>query len=75
MEVYLGLISCEKGDHQMVLDLLRKKEELISRYGKPSRQGLTYYLMQCLNINSARDLKESGFEELLTRFDYYYDTG
>jgi len=76
LEVYLGLISCEKGDYQPVLDLLRKKEELISRYGNPRDKGLIYYLMAVIKYQLlVGDLKESGFEELLTRdFDYYYDT-
>ena len=76
LEVYLGLISCEKGDYQPVLDLLRKKEELISRYGNPRDKGLIYYLMAVIKYQLlVGDLKESSFEELLTRdFDYYYDT-
>ena len=76
LEVYLGLISCEKGDYQPVLDLLRKKEELISRYGNPRDKGLIYYLMAVIKYQlQVGDLKESSFEELLTRdFDYYYDT-
>jgi len=76
LEVYLALIGCEKGDYQPVLDLLRKKDNLISRYGNPRDKGLIYYLMAVIKYRLLTgNLQEAGFEELLAQdFETYYDT-
>ena len=76
LEVYLALIGCEKGDYQPVLDLLRKKDSLISRYGNPRDKGLIYYLMAVIKYRQlAGSLQEAGFENLLAQdFETYYET-
>ena len=76
LEVYLALIGCEKGDFQPVLDLLRKKDSLISRYGNPRDKGLIYYLMAVIKYRLLTgSIEESAFEGLLAQdFDSYYET-
>ena len=75
LEVYLALISCERGDYQPVLALLRKKDDLIKRYGNPRDKGLIYYLIAVIKHRLLTDrLKDPACAELLSQdFDSYYD--
>jgi len=76
LEVYLALIGCEKREYQPVLDLLRKKDSLISRYGNPRDKGLIYYLMAVIKYRLLTgSLQEADFEDLLDQdFETYYET-
>lgn len=76
LEVYLALIGCEKRDYQPMLDLLRKKDSLISRYGNPRDKGLIYYLMAVIKYRLLTgSLQEADFEDLLDQdFETYYET-
>ena len=76
LEVYLALIGCEKRDYLPVLDLLRKKDSLISRYGNPRDKGLIYYLMAVVKYRLLTgSLQEADFEDLLDQdFETYYET-
>lgn len=75
LEVYLALLACEKGQYQPALDLLGKKEELISRYANPRDKGLIYYLMAVLRYKLSQDqLRHPDFERLLPQsFETYYE--
>ncbi|MDO4666730.1 MAG: AAA family ATPase [Streptococcus sp.] len=75
LEVYLALIHYQKGNYELVTDLLSRKESLIKRYNNPRDKGMIYYLMCTLKYAVITGkIKEEVFGELLhQKFAVYYE--
>lgn len=80
LEIYLAIIQWKKGVTAPVMDLLRQKDKLESRYGNPRDKGFIYYVMAVVKyhlLTGEHSLSQSDvcyLEALLVEsFDSYYE--
>ncbi|MEQ9764508.1 AAA family ATPase [Streptococcus sp. ZJ151] len=80
LDIYLAIIQWKKGVTGPVIDLLRQRDKLESRYGNPRDKGFIYYVMAVVKyhlLTAKQSLSETDCDyleaTLIESFDRYYE--